>query len=150
MWEGWLYGIIPNVKRFEDFESHSLISIFIRFFFTLLRHLHVFFSILPAYPGLRISMSKLQNVITSSKMDFISGNPDINQTYRSSKLYLKIEVCFLLLQQIWKNMLDRDYYLLRYDAMKCDRSFPKKFRMNMYCLFFLFLANLQSTLQIQQ
>lgn len=74
-------------------------------------------------------MSKHQGVNTSSKMDFIPKNPDINQIYPSSKLYLRIQVHFLLLQKIWRNILDA-YYRLGCDAMKSGRSLPE-FRMNM-------------------
>lgn len=118
-------------ERFEDFDFHSPIFIFIRFFpFTLLRQLHLT-SILRPYPNLQISMSKHQGVNTSSKMDFILKTPDIIQTYLSSKSYLRIQVRFLLLQKIWRNILD-DYYRLRCDAMKSGRiSYeyaPSKYR----------------------
>jgi hypothetical protein len=42
--------------RFEDFDFHSPIFIFIPFFFPLHFYVIFMFSVLPAYPGLEISV----------------------------------------------------------------------------------------------
>jgi hypothetical protein len=105
IWEGWIYRIAPNVigATISIFTLLPFQSLSVFPFLKLLPQVHVFHLISLSCPT--YLYAEHQGVNISAKNDFLSKQPSINIIYRTSNLYLRIWLCRLLRQKIWRDGL---------------------------------------------